>query len=316
MSSYEPVEVRESSTSYFSVPEPELDPSLFEGTHLRPHVRQWILSTVHDFLDDHFIGCHDWSRIWIAGSAISYQWSASHGPGDLDLMLGVNYVRFRQANPQYAGMTDSDIAKTLNEYAYTYLYPEIDGVSFGRSNFEVTLYANLGVTADRDAITFINPYAAYDVTQDEWAVLPQKNPTVNIHPSWEMSAESDRARGVRIVDMYNHAITQVRGATNPAHRTNAEAMLKTVLDSAVGLYDEIHAGRKAAFNPHGAGYADFHNYRWQAGKRNGVIQSMKRLKDYVKADAQRTDFETYGMELPDTETLIRRAQTMYRSPRG
>lgn len=308
---YEPVEVRQGSTSYFSEPDSGLDPSLFEGMHLRPHVRQWILSTVHGFLSEHYRGCYEWSRIWIAGSGVSYQWSADRQPADLDLMLGIDYFGFRRANPEYAALGDGEIASMLNENAYTLLYPEIDGVSFGRSNFEVTLYANLGVSADPDGIQFINPYAAYDVTQDEWAVLPDKRPAHNVHPSWQMSVEHDRARGLRIVDMYNSSIEQIRGATNPAHRTNAEQNLRHVLDAAVGLYDEIHAGRKAAFSPQGLGYADFHNYRWQSGKRTGVVQAMRRLKDYVKADAQRSDFETYGMELPDTETIIRRSMGAY-----
>lgn len=316
MSSYEPVEVRPSSTSYFSQPEAELDPSLFEGLHLRHNVRQWILSTVIDWLGAEYAAPQDWVRIWIAGSAVSYQWAASRDPGDLDLMLGIDYLRFRQANPEYTGLSDGEIAREINVNAYTNLYPDIDGVSFGRSNFEVTVYANLGVTADRDGIMFINPYAAYDVTQDEWAVVPDKTPAVHPHPSWNMSVESDRARGERIVGMYLQTIEQIRGAQNPAHRVNAERTLTNVLDAATGLYDEIHAGRKAAFSPAGHGYADFHNYRWQSGKRNGVVQALRRLKDYATANAERDDFETYGMELPDTETLLRRAQTMYRSPRG
>ena len=69
---YEPLSVTAGSTSYFSEPEPELDPSLFEGTTLRAHVRTWILDTVLDFLDDHFTDAEHWARIWIAGSGVSW----------------------------------------------------------------------------------------------------------------------------------------------------------------------------------------------------------------------------------------------------
>ena len=124
----EPVSVSQSSTSYFSDPESELDPSLFEGHHLRAHVRDWVLDTVHDFLDSKYTGSSDWARVWIAGSGISYQWSADRDPGDLDVMLGINYVTFRHANPGYAGLSDMEIARMLNVDMFTDLYPEISEV--------------------------------------------------------------------------------------------------------------------------------------------------------------------------------------------
>lgn len=314
-SPYEPVSVDPQSTSYFSAPEQELDPSLFDGNHLKPHVRDWILDTVTAFLNVHYRHGHLWSRVWIAGSGVSYQWSAARDPGDLDLMLGIDYAEFRRANPDFTGFSDTEIATEINQTAYRELYPLIDGVSFGASNFEVTLYANMGVSADVDGIKFINPYAAYDVTQDEWAVLPDPSPAVPMHPAWEMRIEDDKARGQKIVDMYLNAVQQIQQATNPAHRSNAEHNLNQILDAADSLYDEIHSGRKAAFSPYGQGYADFANYRWQAGKSTGVVHAMRRLRDYSKANRERSDFETYGMELPDTETLIRRAMSQYGSRR-
>lgn len=308
---YEPLAVSEASTSYFSDPEPELDPSLFEGTHLKANVREWVLNTVLDFLAEKYTAPDDWARLWIAGSGISYQWSADRDPGDLDVMLGVDYVRFRQANPGFNGLSDMEVARQLNVDMFTDLYPEIDGVSFGRTNFEVTVYANMGVTADPDGILTIHPYAAYDLTSDEWAVVPERHPHVYAHPSWNVTVEADRQRGEAIVSHYSKALEQVHGARNDAHRTNAVGYLKSTLDAASGLYDEIHAGRKAAFNQYGHGYADFHNYRWQSGKASGVIQAMKRMKDYADGAAKATEVETYGMELPDSDTLIRRAGTYY-----
>ena len=38
---------------------------------------------------------------------------------------------------------------------------------------------------------------------------------------------------------------------------------------------------------------------------------MKRMKDYKDSADKATEMETYGMELPDSETLIRRAGTYY-----
>lgn len=311
---YEPVGIHESSTSYFSDPDSQLDPSLFEGTHLRPAVRNWILSTVMGWLEDRYLHPQLWVRVWIAGSGASYQWSAAREPGDLDLMLGLDYVAFRHANPTFVALSDGEIASELNQDLYETLYPEVDGITFGGGSFEVTVYANLGVNNTRDGIKFINPYAAYDVTGDEWTVYPDPMPTHYSHPSWNVTTEADRARGQRIVDVYNSAVQQIRGAQNPAHRTNAENNLRVALDAAEGLYDEIHAGRKAAFGPAGAGYGDFHNYRWQAGKATGVVQAMKALRDYAAHRRTATEMETYGMELPDHESLVRRAGLGYRRP--
>jgi hypothetical protein len=70
----------------------------------------------------------------------------------------------------------------------------------------------------------------------------------------------------------------------------------------------IHEDRSSAFTPGGAGYYDFANYRWQSGKRSGVVQAMRKLKDIHKEAESKFSTETYGVELPDVSTLIRRAQ--------
>lgn len=308
-----PLALRPSSTSYFSRPETGLDPSLFDGMRLRPAVRQWILGTVTGWLGEHYAAPERWSRTWIAGSGASYQWSASRDPADLDLMLGIDYVAFRQANPDYAGLSDAQVAAELNERMRQSLYPEVDGISFGGGTFQVTVYVNDGVDARPGGIAFIHPYAAYDVSADDWTVPPDPHPVVGNHPSWHLAVEADRDRARRIARAYDDALRSIRAATNPAHRANAEAALRVALDAASGLYQEIHAGRRAAFGPEGAGYADFHNYRWQAGKASGVVQAMKSMHDYQEQRRVAAEMETYGMELPDHESLVRRAGLSYRT---
>jgi hypothetical protein len=73
------------------------------------------------------------------------------------------------------------------------------------------------------------------------------------------------------------------------------------------LFEDIHQGRKYAFSPSGMGYSDIHNYRWQAGKSSGTIQASRKLKDIGSASRKEYEAKTYGMELPDANTLIRRA---------
>lgn len=308
-----PIALTPASTSYFSPPSDELDPHLFEGNHLRSEVRGWVVRTVHTILSRsrslHAPLMHPetWTRIWIAGSGVSYQWEASREPADLDILLGVNYVEFRRANPAFVSMTDAEIATTLNELLYAELQGPDGDFPFSDSGlYEVTAYVNRGVSAARDAILAINPYAAYDVTQDEWAVVPQKA-SGTINPAWEMSVERDRVYAEDLIREYGNALRSVQNATNPAHRTNSESRLAQIMDQASGLYDELHSARRSAFGAGGFGYADYNNYRWQAGKANGVVQATKRIRQYLQDAKERTDFETYGVELPDTETLIRRS---------
>jgi hypothetical protein len=295
-----------SSTSYFSAGEDHLDPTLFEGNHLRPWVRTWVIRTVHTILGRDMMHPDSWSRIWISGSGVSYQWSANREPADLDLMVGINYVDFRRANPAYAGFTDGEIASSLNEHMYRELQGPMGEFPADGSDYEVTAYVNRGVTAAPDSISAINPYAAYDVTSDEWSVVPQRAEG-KINPAWEMGAERDRQYAEDLVREYGKALQEIQGAQNHAHRTNAESRLHQLMDQAAGLYDELHSGRRAAFGFSGGGYSDYHNYRWQAGKRNGVVQAMKKVRAYLNDAQDKSTFETYGVELPDTDTLIRRS---------
>ena len=71
--------------------------------------------------------------------------------------------------------------------------------------------------------------------------------------------------------------------------------------------DEIHGNRGQAFSTTGQGYDDFNNYRWQAAKREGTIESLRRIKEYASGRQQNMETSLYGMELPTTDTLIRRA---------
>ncbi len=307
------VSIQHQHTSYFSTPSSQLDDALFTGVHLKPYVRDWVLETTHSFLSEHFANSLLWARVWIAGSGVSYQWSHSGEPGDLDVLLGINYIEFRHSNPQFTHASDSEIARLLNELFHSELHPDVSPMRFGEGVFDVTFYVNAGVTAAENGINFINPYAAYDLTKDEWTVVPESQPRPVTRSAWREVTESDHLRGQTIVDRYNNASKAVIGASNDAHRRNAITALHASLDAAEGLYEEIHSGRKAAFGPLGYGYNDFGNHRWQVGKSNGVVQAMRRLKEYYDDIRTEGSFETYGVELPNSDTLVRRAGT-YRTP--
>jgi hypothetical protein len=105
---------------------------------------------------------------------------------------------------------------------------------------------------------------------------------------------------------YSDALSEVRNTSNPAYRVNAERKLNLAAEQAVAFYDDIHHNRNIAFSTVGSGYADFNNYRWQAGKRSGVIQALRSIKEHKDAIDTETQKQTYGVELPDAATLIRR----------
>lgn len=111
------------STSYWSAPEKALDPNLFTGMRIRPQVRTAILRLVHETLDRHFYGGTDWCTVWIAGSGASYQWAAARDPGDLDILIGVDYARFRRLNPDYMQISDTEISEVINDIFRTEVMP-------------------------------------------------------------------------------------------------------------------------------------------------------------------------------------------------
>lgn len=294
----QPVLVQRSATSYFSPVEETLDPKLFEGTHLKRWVRSGIMQVLFDFLRETYRHPDLWTRVWLAGSAVSYQWSAAREPGDLDVLIGVDYVQFRKANPEFMQMSDLEITKTLNEELRTYLQPDTENWN----GFEVTFYVNPGATD----ITAINPYAAYDVTYDEWTVTPPKE-GVTERPSWESAAQRDLSMTSDIVMRYSKAMTDMKAAPNDAARRDAEARIQAALMQGSALYEDIHEGRKQSFRAGGEGYLGFHNYRWQAGKKYGSVPALRKMSEYWTAYKAQKQLETYGIELPDTQTLIRRA---------
>ena len=231
------------ATSYFSAPSSELDPNLFQGKDLKISVGEGVLGILFDYLGRNFTNPHAWTKAWLAGSGVSYQWEASRQPGDLDCLVGIEYTKFRMNNREFIGFSDSEIASQVAPYS----------------------------------------------------------------KDWEQKAKRDLDMASEILDRYNNAINELRSAKNDAYRINAERKVKLAEEQAVAVYDDIHIGRKAAFSSAGSGYNDFNNYRWQAGKRSGAIQALRTIKDSRDLQHKKSQYELYGVELPSTNTLIRRS---------
>lgn len=289
------------STSYFSAPAETLDPTLFQGRALRSQIRDGIVSLLNGFFAKHYRHSEVWSHPWLAGSGVSYQWQANRTPKDLDCLVGIDFVQFRKANPEYVGLSDTEIAAQINEQFHDELQPEADNWN----GYELTFFVNPSATDIRN----LRPYAAYDLKYDEWTVTPDPNAMPPQNPEWDSIVENDRKMTEQITTRFNTALQSMQEIRSEAGHRNAEVRLAAAYQQGDALYDEIHKNRSQAFSPTGQGYADFHNYRWQAGKRAGTIGKLRNIREYVKENSRAEAQATYGIELPDASTLIRRAAT-------
>jgi hypothetical protein len=289
-----------SETSYFSEPSATLDPRLFKGTKLNPTVRSAVLQLLFNYLDSEYTGANAWSQVWLAGSGVSHHWAAHRDPGDLDCLIGIDYRSFRASNNKFAGLSDQEIASTLNEGFREKLHPITDRFL---GAFELTFYVNV-----RSNIVDIKPYAAYSLTNDDWTVEPEPL-RIQVSNAWTNASESDRIQAIDILTKYQNAKTKYEQASNDAIKANARSEMRIAMSQGVALYESVHTARSYAFSPSGEGYSDFANYRWQAGKQSGVIQALRSLKDEMDAQDEALNRKTYGVDLPDADTLIRRAAT-------
>jgi hypothetical protein len=293
-----PVSIEPSETSYFSAPGAGLDPRLFRSGKLVPHVRSSILRILFEHLKNHYYNPEAYTHVWLAGSGVSYQWTAARSPADLDCLIGVNYLAFRQTNPEYKSLSDKQIADMFNADFREVLHPVTNNFL---EAYELTFFVNVATD-----IRSIKPYAAYSLTNDDWTVQPEvKAPPRN--RAWDERVAKDTSKTTDILSRYSAALTSLGSATTDTARRNAEAALKLAIEQGAALFDEMHHGRTYAFSPSGQGYMDIYNYRWQSGKAAGTIQALRKLKDIASKGRKEFESRTYGMELPDVNTLVRRA---------
>jgi hypothetical protein len=288
-------------TSYFSAPATELDPTLFSGRSIKSWVRSGIISILNDFMGRKYQQAQLWTHPYLAGSGVSYQWTAAREPKDLDCLIGINFVQFRKANTDYAGLSDKEIADQLNEQ----FHDELQSTTENWNGYELTFYA-----LTNEDIRTIKPYAAYDLKYGEWIVTPDPNQAPPSNPEWDNVVSNDSTTAASIESKFTTSMQDIKYSRNDAIRRNAENNLTMAAAQGNALYNEIHTNRSMAFSNEGEGYSDFHNYRWQAGKRSGTIQSLRKVREHMMNTLQTNN--PYGVELPDASTLIRRA-AVYRN---
>jgi hypothetical protein len=293
---YRPVGIKAGLSSSSIAPMDHLDPFLFDGDRMNSNARMHLLSTISTFISSRYSGVNQWLKAWLAGSGASYRWYANP---DLDVLLGIDFVEFRRSNPRFSGAGDNEIAHYLNDQMRQDLWPTTANWA---DRYEVTFYVN---PRSKD-IRFINPYAAYDLINDEWTVPPTKAPQ-QIGTDWQPHAEMYRQRAETVVGRYGDALNELHAAVNPAHRRDAEVRLHHAVDQAVAMFESVHAGRKTAFSPVGGGYNDFNNFLWQEGKRAGWLPALRSITEHHQRATTTAQEATYGLSLPDADVLVRRA---------
>jgi hypothetical protein len=302
----------EGHSSYFEQPHRTLDPSLFDGIHLRPEVRERLLVELEDGLSKHLdlTGINEWLHAWLAGSGITYHWEG--GEGDLDVLFGVDMLRFVHWNPNFTGVPESAVAQWADDKLRKSVWPKTAHTRFGQRTYEVTFYWNPGT---HNRIENIKPYAAYDLKTDTWAVEPPELPADprELYPAeWYAAAGYDTGTAREIARRHGH-LTQVLATTDPSTATgrNAAAELGRVRLEARSLFDDIHHGRRAAFGEQGRGYSDWANFRWQHAKAAGVVPALRGIIEGATAASEAEETRLYGGPIDAADALVTREMMRY-----
>jgi hypothetical protein len=267
-------------SGYFSRPQVILDPQLFEGDTLLPHVRQTILDLFYNHMDTMFNDPHSWTMLWLAGSGVGYQWNSDRGNGDLDVLFGIDYDKFVTKNPHYKYEDRYSIAAGIDTMLKKHLWPRTAHTVFGpgETPYEVTYYANPIVEDYDESIGNINPYAAYNLTLDKWTTMPDPNPELRYPAEFEAQAKENRETAERLVARHKWLTQQLSMvAPGSPQARNWEGSMTLLHQHIRTMFDQIHLGRVNAFGPGGTGFGDFYNYQWQAAKRDGIVASFNEI---------------------------------------
>jgi 8-oxo-dGTP pyrophosphatase MutT (NUDIX family)/GNAT superfamily N-acetyltransferase len=256
-----------------------LDPRLFDGDRIRPEVRDYAMGRLAAWWDGRYSNWRTWSKVYIAGSSISEWWADKNAiqahaadrevdpkyrlNDDLDTLIGVEYKGLVEANPQFAGMSPKMVSAHLN--AELREHCNLEGVYLNVPSSEVPEWEWAGdpeggkvrvgpwsstfyVNPNSYDIRVIKPYAAYNLSDDEWAVRPVSEPKGHKFSPTEWY-------------YFEGVAQQVKGALalpEPARSNRAKR-----------IWEHIHSSRSGAFGPHGQGVFDYRNavekYLDQAG---------------------------------------------------
>jgi hypothetical protein len=221
---------------FFAPGEKGLDPRLFdEQRRMHPIVRQHLLSLLNSFWTPKYgDSWQSWARVYLAGSEASH-W---YGNNDLDILIGVDHEALNYHVDHFTGEPDDavdakltdELREGLNDDAR--MLPGPDGKETGP--WESTFYVNPGAYD----IRALKPYAAYDITRDEWAVEPVEVPD-------DFGPEKLPESTWDVFDALTKLIKAIAELPEDVREREGAA-----------LYDYLHADRHSAFGPEGSGLYD------------------------------------------------------------
>jgi 8-oxo-dGTP diphosphatase len=236
-----------------------LDHRLFDGTRLKPQVRQAVMERLDKILSDTagLTGWQRYTRVYLAGSEASEWTSPSlEGNSDFDTLLGVDYDKAREVTSSFLDRTDSEIDDILNDVLRTFFNDEDWLAPFG-GVWHLTGYCNHDALDVRD----IKPYAAYDISQDRWSVKPPHLPDWGPESFPQGQALWDE---IEAVTDYIEAIERL---PEPFRAQQGAA-----------LYDHLHNDRHRAFGPDGEGWYDNGNVIEKALDQSGHWARLLKIK--------------------------------------
>lgn len=214
------------------------DQRIFDGDHLRPEVREDILGRVGRVLGHLYQGWESWAKVYFAGSEAA-KWQPFNG--DFDVLIGIDWTEFRDQNPGHEELDDAEIAQQMTDALWSkanvsdYFFDLADGRKVGP--FDRTFFVSPRAWDIRD----LKPYAAYDVTDDTWAVHPLEVPK-----DWSATHLPE--------SYWDYAETLL-------HEIEAIGKLpeEERQRMAANLWEELHTHRSDAFQGNGKGLFDLSN---------------------------------------------------------
>lgn len=215
-----------------------LDHRLFAGGKLKPEVRAAVMARLGPVIEP-LLG-DDWQRytkVYLAGSEAS-EWTSEtlEGNGDFDTLIGVDYDALKgEPGVPVAHLDDQDITDALNKALREDYNASPWKAPFG-GEWDLTGYCNAGAYDIRR----IKPYAAYNITDDEWAVRP-------IHdPEWGLSKFPEGGDNlVAEAEGYAAVVEAISKMPEPFQTQQGKA-----------LWKHLHSDRSRAFSDEGEGFVD------------------------------------------------------------
>lgn len=209
-----------------------LDPALFEGTRLRPEVRTAVLSRLGAVLEP-ILG-KDWERftkVYLAGSQASEWW----GNHDFDTLIGIDFDHLGgEPGIPVAGLEEDHITDMLNSALRVSYNASPWKAPFG-GEWDVTGYCN----KNSYDIRKIKPYAAYNISDNAWAVRPPHLLDWSVEKFPEGKALLEEAKG------YADIIEAIDKMPEPFRTQQGQA-----------LWEHLHGDRSRAFSERGEGWMD------------------------------------------------------------